>query len=115
MNNESLSTTAAVYMWIGSILIPLILLVAIWAQVADIRTELDNGGQVYDEKLQALTIENTVLLEENEMLKDSYADMAGDLRAVREILKQLNYETILVEPEATDIWIQTCVDYLEGD
>lgn len=100
---------------IAAFLVESILLVAIWAQVGDIRKEMDTGNQTYLGEVQALRETNTALLEENEKLKNAYMDAAGDLIAVKEILEQMTYDEIVSNPGGVDLWIQTCVQTLEGE
>ena len=114
MKNERLKEGLVIFLVVCIVATAFINFVIVSARWDDLETERTIEVQVCTEELNALRTDYTALLEENEVLKDSYADMAGDMNAVREILKQLNYETILVEPEATDIWLQTCVDFLEG-
>ena len=114
MKDENLKVGLAIFMYWFLCFIIMISFITIGAQIGDIQAQLDDGGQVYAEKLETLTIENTVLLEENENLKESYMDATSDIRAIREILLQIDYEMIQSNPGGVDLWLQTVVQTLEG-
>ena len=59
------------------------------------------------ERISELESENTQLITENE-------DFRGTLVAVREIVKQLDYETILIREEQTNTWLRTVEQFIGG-
>lgn len=69
----------------------------------------------FTEHVMALHAEISALEVENQALRAENDDLRGTMIAVNEIIKVIDYNTILIRAEETNLWLRTVEQFMEVD
>lgn len=114
-NGKSLKTGAIAYLVVMVLCIVVILMTLEYAMLRNELVETKGLLQVYANDLGTLSVENRAFVSEVDNLQNTLDESGRSVNAVKEVLRQINFEEIQLNPGGVDLWIQICLQELEGN